>query len=325
MSNVSAILDPHLRLYSEAAEELGFTVNVVHPKRLIEYSSDGMKWKIFMASTPLNDGAATSLSQSKSTTNLVLKLAGIPVPKQFSFFKFEEAFEFFKNYKYPIVVKPDKGVAGRGVTIKPDLNTFESAFKQAKEICKLVILEDFIPGVNYRLLVLDNKVIAAAERLPAFVVGDGQSTVQSLINLENSKRSINNNFSKIEINRIVLDVLNEQNLNLESVVEKDTQVLLRHNSNLSTGGVTINCSKDVHPDNAQLAVDACRAIGLGLGGVDLIIPDIRKSWKDTNCGINEINHNPGLRIHYYPYLGEPVKVAVPIQQSIKAKITKLIL
>lgn len=184
----------------------------------------------------------------------------------------------------------------------------------SKETTK-VIGEEFIHGENYRLLVLEDKVIGIVHRNAAKIIGDGGSNIQDLIAFENQKRTTRL-LKPILVDQEVEKKLKFEKLTLESVPEKDREVNLRFNANLSTGGTTEECAGITHQYYKDLAVSAVKAVGLKYGGVDLITPDITQPAK---CAINEINYNPGLRPHYKPDQGEIMQVAVPIMEYISKK------
>jgi len=198
------------------------------------------------------------------------------------------------------------------------LQDIETAYKFAVENNKSnspenVLVEEFIEGENYRLLVLDNEVIGIVHRVPAYIIGDGESTIQQLITAQNSLRN-EKMLLPIPMDTELQSKLQTHGFDLNSITPKDQKIFLRYNANLTTGGTTEECASIVNPYYKDLAVRAVKAIGLKYGGLDLITPDITKPAK---CAINEINYNPGLRLHYKPDAGNIVKVAIPIMKFIR--------
>jgi cyanophycin synthetase len=179
--------------------------------------------------------------------------------------------------------------------------------------------EEFLEGENYRLLVVGNKVIGAVRRKAAHIVGDGKHTIQELIDISNEERK-KDILKPIKIDNEVKLRLRELNMTLDSIPKIQQKIQLRYSCNLTTGGTTQECMKEVDQYYKDLAVNAIKAIGMEFGGVDIITPNITKKVK---CGINEINYNPGLRLHYKVTEGEVVKVAVPIMEYIKNKYVNL--
>jgi len=177
--------------------------------------------------------------------------------------------------------------------------------------------EEFILGENYRFLVLDDKVIGAVRRKAAHVVGNSKNTIRELISIKNEEEKKKKGLMKpIAIDNEVVLKLQRDNLNLESIPEQGQEIILRYNCNLTTGGSTQECMKEVHEDYKKMAIKAVRAVGSKFGGVDIIAEDISKPSKAV---INEINYNPGLRLHYKVNEGEVVKVAIPIMKYLRDK------
>ena len=198
------------------------------------------------------------------------------------------------------------------------LQDIENAYKFAVENNKSntpenVLVEEFIEGENYRLLVLGDEVIGIVHRVPAYIIGDGESTLQQLITAKNSLRN-EKMLLPIPIDIELQSKLQTLGFDLNSIPPKDQKIYLRYNANLTTGGTTEECASIVNPYYKDLAVRAVKAIGLKYGGLDLITPDITQPAK---CAINEINYNPGLRLHYKPDTGNIVKVAIPIMKFIR--------
>jgi len=225
--------------------------------------------------------------------------------------------QFFREYNN-IVIKPSQQLGGIGVSLLPKnkkqvFSAYESALKvsKGKGISK-VIGEEFIEGENYRLLVLGNRVIGIVRRKAAFVIGNGKDNIEKLIKEKNIERK-NNLLKPILIDNEVHQRLENLHIDFHYVPKKGEEIKLRYNCNLTTGGTTQECFAQTHQYYKDIAVNSVHAIGTQFGGVDIITPDISQPAK---CVVNEINYNPGLRLHYKVTEGEIVKVAIPIQEYI---------
>lgn len=306
----------HLAYYTQAAEELGINYEIISHGYAVRYENNGKHWFIILAGTPLNNMPSVSLSRRKNLSYRILEKAGIPVAEQRDLKTEEEAIQFFNEKKY-IVLKPVQGIGGSGVSVLPrDEVQVVKAFTLAKEVNKAssetdVLGEVFASGVNYRVLVLGDEVIGVVRRIPASIIGDGVNSVQELIKQKNDARR-EMVLSPIQVDDELFKKLHSQSMDLSSIPAANQEVYVRFNSNLSTGGTTEECAKELHPAFAEIAVNATKALGLTLGGVDLIAEDITDPTKP--CVINEVNWNPGLRVHYKADKGEIVKVAVPIMK-----------
>ena len=307
----------HLAYYIEAADILNIKYNIVVPSLMAKFESNGKHWYIINTATPLTNTTSTTIAKRKNLTNMVLSDFDIPVPKQTPLLNKQDALEFFKQYTN-IVIKPSQQLGGKGVTLLPRdkgqvLKAYKYALKESKAKSEYkVIGEEFIEGENYRLLVLGDKVIGIVRRKSAYVIGNGKDSIKKLIENKNIDRK-KDILKPITIDNEVKQRLQNLNISLSYIPKLNEEVILRYNCNLSTGGTTQECSKQTHQYYKDIAVKAVKAIGTQFGGVDIITPDITKPAK---CAINEINYNPGLRVHYKVDEGEAVKVAIPIIEYI---------
>ena len=303
----------HLAYYLEAADLLDVKYEVLVKKLLAKFEYGKKHWFIINTVTPLIPATSTTICKRKHLTNLVLEDKGLPVPNQQILLSPIDAIMFYGQYK-DIVIKPTQQLGGAGVTILPQneeqvLKAYEKALDitQAKSKSK-VIGEEFIHGENYRFLVLDDTVIGAVRRKAAHVIGNSKNTIRELIAIKNAKRE-KNLMKPIVIDNEITLKLQRDNLNLESMPKEGEEIILRYNCNLTTGGSTQECMKEVHDYYIQLAIKAVKSVGAKYGGVDIITENISKPSK---VAINEINYNPGLRLHYKVDEGEVVKVALPV-------------
>ncbi len=222
---------------------------------------------------------------------------------------------------FPVVVKPQYGNQGRGVIT--NLSTREqvmAAFANAREEGTSIMVEKFAPGADYRILVIGGKMVAAASREPAHVIGDGRSTITQLVEVVNRdpRRSDDHAtvLTKIRLDQIALAVLSEQGFAPESVPPLGTRVLVRRNANLSTGGTAADVTDQVHPEIAARAVEAAKMIGLDIAGVDVVVDDISRPLECQGGVIVEVNAGPGLRMHLQPSSGKPRPVGEAIVDSL---------
>lgn len=260
---------------------------------------------------------------------------GFPVPKGDVVTSVDEAIKAVRRIGYPVAVKPVDGHKGIGVTT--DVQTeadLEAAYRRAvraipEDAPVRVIVETSLSGKDYRLLCVNGRFVAAMERCPAYVVGDGGSTLVDLIDRENRtparRDTPTSPLGKIQIDEPMEMYLQEQGLTLDSVIERDRTVYLRKVANLSAGGLSIDATPTVHPDNIILAQDVAQHFRLTCLGIDVMATDLSRSWREGGFGIIEINAAPGISMHLNPSVGESVDVTSAIldsffESSAKARI-----
>ncbi|MBE9127167.1 acetate--CoA ligase family protein [Coleofasciculus sp. LEGE 07092] len=254
----------------------------------------------------------------KDDCKAFLNTLGFPVPKGDIVVSLEEALVIARKIGYPVAVKPVIGHKGIGVTADvQNAEELEFAFDRAVKAIHEeqpigVIVEKSIRGSDYRLLCVNGRFVAATERRPASIIGDGSSTIAELIERENQTLARMDTptspLSKIQSDEAMEMYLDEQGLFLDSVIEKNHTVYLRKVANLSSGGVSLDATRIVHPDNVILAQDVAQHFRLTCLGIDLIARDLTKSWKDSEFAILEINAAPGISMHLRPAVGESVDV-----------------
>ncbi len=301
----------------KAAEERDIPWIRLNNRSLVQLGHGKFQRRIQATVTSETRHIAVEIASDKELTNRILHDLGLPVPRQQLAYDAEEAVAAAQKLGFPVVVKPLDGNHGRGVSI--NLTTpeqVETAFGKAEEKSGTVIVETFQPGNDYRILVVAGKVLAVAERVPGHVVGDGVSTVEQLIEQVNSdpRRGVGHEkvLTRLEVDHQAMRLLESVGLTLESVPEEGRIVYLRSTGNLSTGGTSIDRTAVIHYDNRVMAERAVRAVGLDVGGVDYISPDISRSYKEVGGSIVEINAAPGFRMHTSPTEGTPRDVAGPV-------------
>jgi cyanophycin synthetase len=249
------------------------------------------------------------ISCDKCLTKKLLIEMGLPVARGDLATNMNETLEITKEIEGNIVTKPYNSNQGKGISLnlKSDYEV-QKGFNLAQEYSENVIIEEIIKGNDYRILVVNGKVVAVAQRIPAHVVGDGESTILELIQAINDEplrgEGHSSPLTKIEVDENVLTLLGQQDYDLDSVLGSGEQVFLRQTGNLSTGGTAIDKTEDIHPVNCQLAVRAAKIIGLDIAGIDLITPDISQSILENSGAIIEVNAAPGIRMHHYPTVGK---------------------
>lgn len=263
---------------------------------------------------------AVELACDKEGTKTILREAGIPVPQGTTIQYLDELAEAIEGVGgYPIVIKPLDGNHGRGITI--DIRNWEeaeAAYDLASQASKTrtVIVERFYRGSDHRVLVVNGKVVAVAERIPAHVVGDGKSTIEELIEITNRDpnrgEGHDNILTKITLDRTAMGVLERQGYNLKTVLEQGKIAYLRATANLSTGGIAVDRTDEIHPENVWLTERVAKIIGLDIAGIDVVSTDITEPLREGDGVIVEVNAAPGFRMHVAPSRGLPRNVAAPV-------------
>jgi len=257
---------------------------------------------------------AVRLCKDKFATKQILRKHGMPVPHGEMILSESAVIDAFHRLGGVVAVKPYDGNTGKGVRIglTTDAQVVE-AFKWARSFSAAALIERYCAGQDYRVLVCDGKVIAVSERSPPTISGNGVDTIAALIEQLNGdpRRGADKKFpmTRVEIDQDLIWNLNKVNLTLENVLEPDSSLQLRSIANLSVGASTTDRTDEIHPDNAQLAINATSIVGLDICGVDLISRDISKSYKDEELNILEMNANPGIRSHLRPSNGQSRDVA----------------
>jgi len=308
--NHAVRLGPSTGAIAAAARKRGIPVRRMNADSLLQLGLGVRQTRVNTAETSRTGAIAESIAQDKELTRALLQQVGVPVPEGRPVEDEDDAWAAAMEIGGPVVVKPRFGNHGRGVTT--NLQTREQvveAFTLASELTSSTVVERFAPGSDFRLLVVGGRLVAAARRDPAQVVGDGTRTVAELVELVNRdpRRSSGHAtvLSTIDLCPIAVMTLSEQGLNLHSVPPAGATVVVRRNANLSTGGTATDVTDAVHPEVAARVVDAALAIGLDVAGVDVIATDISRPLEEQGGVIVEVNAGPGLRMHLEPSAGKP--------------------
>lgn len=301
-------LGPSTAAIVDAAMARGIPVRRLTDGSMVQFGWGAKQRRIQAAEVDTTSAIAESIAQDKALTKSLLHAAGVPVPLGKPSKSLEHAWQIANEIGLPVVVKPQDGNQGKGVSVNiSDRHAFDKAYATALRYGQ-VMVEKFLPGHDYRLLVVGKKLVAASRREPPLVVGDGKHTVRQLVDLVNAdpRRGDGHatSLTKIRFDDIAIARLHEQDLQPESIPVKGRRVLLRNNANLSTGGTATDVTDDVHPEVARRAIEAAQMVGLDICGVDVVCESIMRPLEDQNGGIVEVNAAPGLRMHISPSYGK---------------------
>ena len=276
---------------------------------LVQFCWGSQQRRIQAAETDMSSAIAESIAQDKELTKQLLHAAGVAVPLGRPVTDAEDAWAAAQEIGGPVVVKPRDGNQGKGISV--NIRTREevmAAYETAVEFRDDILVERYLPGHDFRFLVIGDKLIAAARREPPQVIGDGEHTVRQLVEIVNAdpRRGEGHatSLTKIRFDDIALARLALQGLNADSVPPKGTRVILRNNANLSTGGTATDVTDDVHPELAACAVAAAQTVGLDICGIDVVCDSVLKPLEEQGGGIVEVNAAPGLRMHLSPSYGK---------------------
>jgi len=293
---------PWIRLGKNSLVQLGYGINQQRFQATITGNTSSI---------------AVDIACNKELTKKMLEDAAIPVPSG-SLVIDEEGLDLaIKKIGYPIVIKPLDGNHGKGASI--NVNDYQTAvvgLEYAQIYSKKVIVEKYITGFDFRVLVINHKMVAAARRVPAHVVGDGELNIQALIDKENTdpRRGYGheNVLTEIDVDKDTNELLEKLNYTLETVPQKGEIVYLKSTANLSTGGTSIDVTDMIHPENVQMAERVSRIIGLDVCGIDIMAENLTQPLKESGGAILEVNAAPGFRMHLAPSEGLPRNVAAPV-------------
>jgi len=293
---------PYIQLKNSSIIQLGYGVN---------------QKRIWATTTSYTSHAGVEVAGNKNRTKAMLKDSGVPVPNGTTVYSEDGLRDAVEELGFPIVTKPLDGNHGKGATIR--ITNWEDAvegLKAAQKYSRAVIVEQFIEGDDYRMLVVNGKLIAAAKRTPAAVKGNGTSTIQQLIDEVNtdSRRGVGHEkvLTSIKADQHTIDLLNKQDLTLDSVLPAGQELYLKSTANISTGGTATDVTDLVHPYNLLLAERVAGIVGLDICGIDLLTSDIAIPLNETRGAVIEVNAAPGFRMHISPTEGLPRNVAAPV-------------
>jgi cyanophycin synthetase len=319
----SVRLGPSTGAIVEAAVARNIPFRRLTDGSLVLFGWGSRQRRIQAAEMDSTSAIAESIAQDKDLTKKLLSAAGVPVPNGRAVCDVDDAWAAALEIGLPVVVKPLDGNQGKGVTVNvTSREQLAAAYATATEFRDAILVERYLPGNDFRMLVVGDKLIAAARRDPPQVVGDGLMSVRQLVdqvNLDPRRGSGHaTSLTKIRFDDIALASLAKQGYDAETVPPKGQRVVLRNNANLSTGGSATDVTDDVHPEFAARAIAAARMVGLDICGVDIVCDNVLKPMEEQGGGVVEVNAAPGLRMHLSPSFGK----GRPVGDAIIAEMFK---
>ncbi len=312
-------LGPSTGSIVEEAEARGIPWIRLNKYSLCQLGYGANQKRIQATVTSETSSIGVELACDKEDTKYLLEQAEVEVPRGDIIRRERSLEEACRYVGYPLVIKPIDGNHGRGITV--DIQNYDDAlvaFRHAKESSRsgAIIIEKFIVGEDYRLLVINNKLVAAALRSPAHVVGDGESTIQELIDEVNKdpRRGYGHEkvLTQISVNELTQTIIKDAGYTLDSVLADGEKLILKDTANLSTGGTAEDVTDIVHPANVSMAERISKIIDLDICGIDVMTTDISKPLSETGGAVLEVNAGPGFRMHLAPTTGLPRNVAAPV-------------
>jgi cyanophycin synthetase len=327
--DVKAITDQMVSLYEavrlgpstgavvEEAKRRGIPVRRLNNYSLVQLGLGKNLRRIQATLSDYTSAIAVEIAQDKDDTKRVLGNIGLPVPNGDVARTIERAIDIVDEIGYPVILKPLDASHGRGISGKIDTEeALKEAWNDAREFGNRIVIEQYAEGRDHRVLVINGKVVACAERIPARVVGDGVSTIAQLIERENKdgRRGVGHTktLTKLSADERTACFLRKQGRTLQTIPAKDETVFLRGTANLSTGGTAVDRTDEMHPDNITACEMAAGIIGLDIAGIDVLTPDISVPFRENGAVIIEVNAGPGIRMHTHPTEGTPRNVGAPI-------------
>jgi cyanophycin synthetase len=311
----------------EEAEKRSIPANRIGNDSIVQLGYGRYQKRIEATISDTTSCVSVDIAGDKSLTKQILKEAGIPVPAGGVCTNPQEALEISRMLGYPVVIKPERGNQGKGVSVAmmtPD--EVVAAFGIACNIDRNVIIEKHVRGKDYRVLVVDKKVSAVSQRIPAHVVGNGKNSIGELIDIVNQDKRRGYGHEKpltrIKADDITLGLLRKRGFDLSTVIPSGLKLNLKYCANLSTGGEAIDCTDKIHPINASIAIRAAMSTGLDIAGVDMVCPDISIPIEEDRGAVVEVNAAPGIRMHLYPSKGKSRNVAKDIVDMLYPKGSK---
>src|SRR5688500_14897577 len=310
-------LGPSTAAIVEEARRRGIPVRRLNSRSLVQLGLGRNLRRIQATMTDNTSAIAVEIAQNKDETKRVLHAIGLPVPVGDIAHDADEALDVALQIGFPVILKPLDASHGRGISARRDDEAaVRTAWPAAREYANTVVVERYVEGTDHRVLVVNGKVVAVAERVPARVIGDGTRTVRELIEIENRdpRRGVGHTkiLTRLPLDDLTASYLAEREYTFESRPAKGEIVALRPTANLSTGGTAIDRTEEIHPDNATACEMAAGAVGLDVAGIDVMTADISVPFRDNGAVIIEVNAAPGIRMHTHPAEGRPRNVAAPI-------------
>jgi cyanophycin synthetase len=310
-------LGPSTGAIVEEAVRRGIPVRRLNSESLVQLGLGKNLRRIQAAMSDFTSGIAVEIAQNKDDTRRVLGNIGLPVPQGDTAVTLEGALEVAEEIGFPLLLKPLDASHGRGISGKlVSEEEIRNAWPAAKSFSRRVVVERFVEGRDHRVLVVNGRLVAVAERVPAHVVGDGVHTIRQLIEDANRDprrgRGHTRTLTRLPDDGRTEDHLRAHGRDWDTVPAADEVVNLRSTANLSTGGTSIDRTDEIHPDNVTACEMAAGIVGLDIAGIDVLSPDISVPFRENGAVIIEVNAAPGLRMHTHPTEGTPRNVGGPI-------------
>lgn len=313
-----AALGPSTQALVNEAEARGIPWMELDARAMLQFGYGKYQKRIQASLSSHTSILGVELACDKESTKRILGNAGVPVPLGDVIYYLDDLADTIERVGgYPIVIKPLDGNHGRGITINiENWEQAEAAYDAARAVSSGIIVERYYQGRDHRLLVVNHKLVAVAERVPAHVIGNGKNTIEELIEQTNRDprrgEGHDNVLTRIQVDRTSWELLDRQGYTLQTILDPNETCYLRATANLSTGGIAIDRTDDIHPENIWLAERVSRIIGLDIAGIDVVTSDISKPLREVDGVIVEVNAAPGLRMHFAPSQGIARNVAEPI-------------
>ncbi len=322
--NEDVRLGPSTGAIVNAATARGIPYRRLTQGSLVQFGWGSAQRRIQAAETDRSSAIAEAIAQDKELTKKLLDAAGVPVPNGRPVTSAEDAWAAMNEFGAPVVIKPVDGNQGKGVTVNiMSREHLLSAYQSALQVSDEILVERFIPGSDFRFLVIGKQLVAAARRDPPTVIGDGVHSVRELVEQVNRDPQRGSghatSLTKVRLDSIAIARLAVQNYTVDSIPAMGARVVLRNNANLSTGGTATDVTDDVHPEMAACAVAAAQMIGLDVCGVDVVCDSVLMPLDKQGGGIVEVNAAPGLRMHLQPSFGKGRPVGEAIISSMFGK------
>ena len=310
-------MGPTTQSLVEEAVKRGIPYTRLNTNSYVQLGYGKYQKRIQASMTSDTSAIGVEIADEKARTKEILEDACLPVPRGRVVAYWDEVEDVIDDISFPVVVKPEVGNHGRGISVNiKDWDALEKAYDSAKDVFDSVIIEQFLEGEDYRILCINGKMIAAAHRVPPYVVGDGKSTIQELIDEINkdSRRGFGheNVLTKITVDKMTHRLLESRGKDIDDVPAEGEKVYLKTTANLSQGGSAIDVTDIVHPEIRLMAERTANIVGMDIIGIDFIGKDISKPLDEQRAGIVEVNAAPGLRMHLQPSEGTARNVAEPI-------------
>jgi len=310
-------LGPSTAAIVEEAMRRGIPVRRLNRYSLVQLGLGKNLRRIQAAMSDWTSAIAVEIAQDKDDTRRVLGNIGLPVPQGDTATTLDGALEVAAEIGYPVLLKPLDASHGRGISGRLESeDEVRAAWPVTSEYGRRVVVERFVHGRDHRVLVVDGKLVAVAERVPAHVVGDGTSSIGALIEEANRDprrgRGHTRTLTRLPNDAVTEEFLRARGLSCDSVPAAGEVVYLRATANLSTGGTSIDRTEEIHPDNVTACEMAAGIVGLDIAGIDVLSPDISMPFRENGAVIIEVNAAPGLRMHTHPSEGTARNVGAPV-------------